>query len=482
MVIANRRGMRTPRRSLAPPLLVLLAVAGCGGGGATPPTAEPCTGFDTERELIALALDAERVYWADVGPNPGEGAIHAAAKACGARTTLARDQVNPRAVAVDGTHVYWVGDEGLARVAKGGGAVEKLADLILTDFDADLVVDGDDVFVATGSEILRVPRSGGTPAVLAEDLCIAVSVAVAGDQVYFSDHGCSGDVRRVSRAGGKVEVLATGQYGRGVAVDEEDVYWIGVEGAVIAAPRAGGDGRIIGGARDDSRLFLQGSHVYFTSARTITSADKDTGAWVDMRLADDAWQVVADAESVYWISETGLHRRDVPTNHAGGITTGDGSIAVSWRIDRQASCPPGTMVSLAGYGPTPRIASVPCDDLEHTLTGLSPGSYRIHLEVHGPAADSVGFDGLPITVGEGLTTFPGPVDLGACSFGGCGTKAIGCVSDGVCTPEDDCTCADCAADFYCNPGSGACPNDGVCEPYYEGCACPDCQDKPVCGP
>lgn len=126
------RHANTPKKPPAPPLLVLLAVAGCGagGGGATPPTAEPCTGFDTQREPIALALDAERVYWADVGPNPGEGAIHAAAKACGARTTLARDQVNPRAVAVDGTHVYWVGDEGLARVAKGGGAVEKLADLI----------------------------------------------------------------------------------------------------------------------------------------------------------------------------------------------------------------------------------------------------------------------------------------------------------------------------------------------------------------
>lgn len=55
---------------------------------------------------------------------------------------------------------------------------------------------------------------------------------------------------------------------------------------------------------------------------------------------------------------------------------------------------------------------------------------------------------------------------------------MGCVDDGMCTEEDDCVCADCAAEDFCGPK--ACEDDGECHPFIEGCACADCAGHPLC--
>jgi hypothetical protein len=44
---------------------------------------------------------------------------------------------------------------------------------------------------------------------------------------------------------------------------------------------------------------------------------------------------------------------------------------------------------------------------------------------------------------------------------------------------DDCTCADCASDMFCNDPAN-CNEDGVCQPGQEGCMCSDCADHPQC--
>lgn len=60
----------------------------------------------------------------------------------------------------------------------------------------------------------------------------------------------------------------------------------------------------------------------------------------------------------------------------------------------------------------------------------------------------------------------------------------GCVDDGVCFSAeqliaDDCVCPDCQANAHCsNPAN--CQDDGVCDPYFEGCVCADCSDHPLC--
>ncbi len=60
----------------------------------------------------------------------------------------------------------------------------------------------------------------------------------------------------------------------------------------------------------------------------------------------------------------------------------------------------------------------------------------------------------------------------------------GCTDDNVCfnaqtQQADDCVCLDCHDSQTCNAPS-ACNNDGLCNPYYEGCACADCANHPEC--
>lgn len=53
----------------------------------------------------------------------------------------------------------------------------------------------------------------------------------------------------------------------------------------------------------------------------------------------------------------------------------------------------------------------------------------------------------------------------------------GCDASASCTAEVDCTCTQCANDSFC--GSN-CLDDGVCNPYFEGCQCADCASIPQC--
>ncbi|MBC8071770.1 MAG: proprotein convertase P-domain-containing protein [Deltaproteobacteria bacterium] len=57
-------------------------------------------------------------------------------------------------------------------------------------------------------------------------------------------------------------------------------------------------------------------------------------------------------------------------------------------------------------------------------------------------------------------------------------SCVGCNNDGLCDVDDDCTCIDCAAADVC--GVDACEDDGLCDPYGEGCLCADCADEVVC--
>ena len=50
-----------------------------------------------------------------------------------------------------------------------------------------------------------------------------------------------------------------------------------------------------------------------------------------------------------------------------------------------------------------------------------------------------------------------------------------------CTLEDDCVCGECSGDSFCSSPDN-CNNDGLCDPYNEGCACADCEGHPQCLP
>lgn len=472
--------------------LVLLSLAPACGGGADPePTV--CEPFDAPTPApSALAVDATRIYWTDLGTTSGHGAVYSAPKDCGAKTRIAADQNDPVALAVDASSVYWLNHDAVMKAPVGGGGAVKLADVTDDAVDGEVVLDADHVYVATGQRVLRIPKAGGAAEELALPYSSVWALALDETYVYYSERG--GDVSRVPKAGGSPESLARDQYGLGIAASADRVYWLALgrdnDGRILGMPKSGGDGVHLGDARIASRLHLDGDRIYASSAGDLLSVDVRTGAAARLGSGEAGMPVrfVTDDSRVYWIAAevTGEYdtptysvlREAKPTGGAPVFTTGTGSIVAAWTVDRKPDCRPGSQVSLVLDGPTPAAAVVPCDDLGHTFTGLGPGSYRLTLLMLG-GARSVGFDTNSFTVGSGPFTLP-VIDLGPCTVEPCTVPPVGCVNDGACTAEDDCTCPDCAQDFVCNPGGTACPTDGVCSAYYEGCSCQDCAGTPAC--
>jgi hypothetical protein len=139
-----------------------------------------------------LALDsAGNVYWTSSIPTTGSvGKVTPA----GVMTTLASNQNNPSAIAVDPTHVYWCNDN------------------------------------ASGSVFqLTITPTVGLPLSLAGGQKQPISIAVDASYVYWANNDSgngSGSVVKVPIGGGTVITLASGESSiDAIALDPSYVYW-----------------------------------------------------------------------------------------------------------------------------------------------------------------------------------------------------------------------------------------------------------------
>lgn len=111
---------------------------------------------------------------------------------------------------------------------------------------------------------------------------------------------------------------------------------------------------------------------------------------------------------------------------------------------------------------------------------------------------SVGVGGSPGQGGAGNVSQGGDPSAGGASEGGapggleCSlpdwcdeADPVNCVCTGCnngnpqCTDGEDCVCPDCQNAQACQ-GCGMGGPNGICNPYYEGCSCPDCALHPLC--
>ncbi|HZO16991.1 MAG TPA: hypothetical protein VFB62_27130 [Polyangiaceae bacterium] len=120
---------------------------------------------------------------------------------------LTSPQINPRAIALDATHVYWTAGDGIWRVAKTSGAQAEHLFTIEDPLDFgpwDIAVDDTHVYWTNWGPCLQSMGCAARP---------------PSDELH-------GRVSRIPKAGGEREILAEGfLLPTGIALDDVAVYW-----------------------------------------------------------------------------------------------------------------------------------------------------------------------------------------------------------------------------------------------------------------
>lgn len=227
----------------------------------------------------SVAADAAHVYWLRIDPDP---AVMAVPRAGGEPITLAELPDRAESLSLDATHLYWTEKRGVMRMPKSGGDVQtvwsglgfagaeperRFADVAWTGSAGAtsrgargdtrgyaMAIDEHSIFWVEQRDrvaLLRVDKQGGEATILADDLAgadrfgqagLAFRLAVDDTSVYFSEYE-SGAVNKVSKQGGAVTTLSSGEIGAyALIVHEGRVYWTNPPSqAVLSIPAAGGE-------------------------------------------------------------------------------------------------------------------------------------------------------------------------------------------------------------------------------------------------
>ncbi len=214
------------------------------------------------RGIFALAFDADSVYFLV----PENLSVHKVPKSGGAATTLATEQEGLSAIAVDESHVYWAGAEGVFRVAKSGGRVETVAQNL--SVPNGLFVDGQHAYWYSpmAGKLARVVKKGGKPTPLVSEDVTLHTFFIDDAWLYWSfGSEKKAQLKRMSKNGGKPETIVAGQdVPADFAVDGQHVYW-NTPDAIFRVPKGGGQAeKVVDGLDRATDLTVDDRYVYWT--------------------------------------------------------------------------------------------------------------------------------------------------------------------------------------------------------------------------
>jgi len=269
-----------------------------GGGGSAPQDVIA----QHQGQTLAIVSDGSYVYWA----SKMTGKIMKAGVHGGAPVELAANQSWPSTgLAVDATHVYWntVSTDGtLMKVPSSGGKPETL---IATGASGirGIAVDANAVYYTNNTQgtIGRYDLAANSPSVLVSGLTGPMMIAVDADHVYWTE--LQGRVKKVPKAGGSVTQLAEGA-GGAIAVTAVGVFLAAGE-AVVKVALEGGPALELAKSQRSRGIAADEQFVYWTDflAGTVNKVSVDGGEVTVLAANQQGPEPIAiDGTSVYWAS------------------------------------------------------------------------------------------------------------------------------------------------------------------------------------
>jgi hypothetical protein len=267
----------------------------------------------TTPSLRGIAVDATNIYWT----NPDNGNVKRAPVGGGTAVMVAVGQdAGGGAIAVDGTRVYWLTQNGVWSAPKTG------QDQTATRLHASLggrgiTVDPTSIYFTsccTQTRVMRLGLDGSAPTELATTGVYVGGVAVSGSSVFWTDAGTMW--RTVIGSGIKNMAIMSAVGGANpsglIAIDAASVYWVvrnGMNQTVMKSDLELGSASELATAsgvlNSGSSIVLDGESVYWTGAgvmRAGLAGENPTNLRPDLTLAGG---IAVDATSVYVTTNSG---------------------------------------------------------------------------------------------------------------------------------------------------------------------------------
>lgn len=281
----------------------------CQGGACHAGRCEPVALATGQRDVYSIAVGPMAVFWTA----KSSGNVMSVPLAGGPPMALATGQRNPECIAVDPNGVYWstifVPDAALKLLPRGTTVEQVLYQG--TNKVNDFVVRRGVVtwidFADGKGNVSSMPAGGGRITNHANGQMNPRGVAVDDNNVYWTNnYGGDTGVRKHELATSTTTVLASMQgFPFAIAVDGSNVYWSNLDnGTLMSVPIAGGAPAVIAAGQGRiTDIAIDESGIYWVDSANGTIMALRRGSTTPITLATgqtSPWTIAVDATSVYW--------------------------------------------------------------------------------------------------------------------------------------------------------------------------------------
>ena len=215
----------------------------------------------------------------DTSPPDGGNPVH-----CQTPEVVASAQRAPNLVAADDYGVYWSNDLSQEILYLPSGSTQPVLLTTEPDFISDLRTGDDGLYwIVLGSppQLRSVPRTGGTPRVVAEVSQDAYTLALDSSWAYWLDTP-AGEISRTLRdgTGQPTQIVGELQSAASFAVDDQAVYYSNSDDGTVRTVRLqDGSTSILASAQDEPEFVrVDVDHVYWAAGLDVMRIDKTGGS------------------------------------------------------------------------------------------------------------------------------------------------------------------------------------------------------------